>query len=57
MVGAFLGINGLQTHSAQQALDPFVVHVVALATQLGCHLGPAVERCLGVLLIDQAHEM
>ena len=51
-----LGIERLQAHHLHQALDPFVIDQIPLAAQVSRHSWPAVERCPGVLLIDQAHE-
>ena len=34
-----------------------MVHAVTLAAQMGRHLGPAGERCLGILFVDHAHQV
>ena len=52
-----LGIDRLQTHELHQPLDPFMVHGVALQAEPGRHLGPAVEGRLGILGVDQAHQV
>ena len=50
-------IDGLQAHHLHQTSHSFVVDLMSLALQPGRDPWPAVERRLGVLPVDQPHEI
>ncbi len=52
-----LRIDRLHAHELHQALYPFVIDRVALASQMCGHPWPAIEWRLQVLLVDQAHQL
>ena len=54
---ARLLIDRFQAHQTQQASNSFVIDLMTLRLQPGCHAPNAVERCQRVLLIEQAHQL
>ena len=50
------GIDGLESHFLHQPPYSFVIDLVAHTPEIYSHPGPAIKRCLRILLIDQFHQ-
>ena len=50
------GIDGLKSHFLHQPPHSLMIDWKAHASEMYSHPGPAVERCLRILLIDQLHQ-
>ena len=53
----FLGIDRLNTHLRHQEWQPLAIYGVPLSSQIGGHLGPAIEGRGQILLVNKAHQM